>query len=349
LNIQGKLPYLGKEIKESEWVSVRIFEHEGSYSDTFRPDYINFKNKVYNNESDCADVMVGLTGVNGIYDEYIKEYNKIESPLKEFPWEVDDPFLKQTEPITSILISIKQLIDIGIATNEIGNFGNTHSKKTNQELKKVENESFKNLYSSKLGGEFDHEIYEYDIILFDEFQYYHSLSFLDWMQRNAYPIPNELQFGKRDDGSLFWVDDPKRKTQSLRKIYKEDNKSPIQSEDEELLYFLSNIYPEIDRLYLGMVKYYKNRTNKKLIDAYENELKEAALSFYDENIRLFTHLKKQYLEQDFIYGIRQKQRKATIGKILKIMVDKLLSHVSTTQDIITDANSLYELAFKICR
>ena len=182
-NYQLNLPYIGTEKTVHGYIRAQIGNHEEWTLYPFRPLYSEFKSKVYNAEDDCVSVLVGVVRPNGIYKFYMEkeqELGELYYQKSDDEWITklhDDPRQDFALKINHLFMEIQKMIRQGLASGEIGVC--------------LQDEPFQELEENDL---------------FRDDRYFHSLSFLKWMQRNGFPIPDELRFHENKQGQLEYVD-----------------------------------------------------------------------------------------------------------------------------------------------
>lgn len=209
------------------------------------PDYSSFKEPVHNKEDACVDVLVGLSGCNYFYEMFENEMSERWTTHKNrYPEKshIDRAFefqeniqVKRFHDVEMLFNDIKEKIEIGIASGNIGDF-------------------------------VEREVPFEDEYLFRRDRYYDSFSFLNWMKRNGYPIPEELKFYKNESGEFEWVT-------PLETIM-----PPYKSKDlnEQLNEFLKHVKPDIDTFYEKFAHQLKvNEYKDKLKNSYQEYAKSA--------------------------------------------------------------------------
>lgn len=140
-----------------------------------RPDYTRFKSNDYNSESDCVDVLIGMDS-NTLHR--VVEEKKKEASLKKCLYSMDNK-ARTLRDTGSFLHDIKEKIEIGkLVPDGIGGFVDSKFDKPS--------------------------ILEKDF--FKTYTIFKTLPFLLWMQKNGYPIPDELSFQEKN-GKLSWEKD----------------------------------------------------------------------------------------------------------------------------------------------
>lgn len=178
MDIKKQLPKIGKENKHGE---CDIGEHEFSKIFSIRPDYNKFKSKQYNRENDCVAVIIGFINPSTIYQIYDERQAQLIKEGKDSIFDqIEDQRWIDSSGINELLLEIKTLIEIGEATKEIGT-------------------TLANEYPDGRPDSFKNALFPWD-------RYHHSLSFLNWMKKNSYPIPDELMFRENRQGQLEYVD-----------------------------------------------------------------------------------------------------------------------------------------------
>lgn len=187
MNFKKELPKLGKNIDDeiSFCVDKQYSKspiHQVSFEKEFRPDYEKLKSKKFNLEIDCVSMIVGLKypdqalfvfkkATKGARKAY---QNSIEESEKTMNY---DHYCYFSELI-DLFREIRRDVDIGLKNGEIIHDGEDFSGR---------------VLSTK--RDFSH------ILSCD------TLSFLNWMQSQGYPIPKELAIGKNDHAETVWADD----------------------------------------------------------------------------------------------------------------------------------------------
>jgi hypothetical protein len=179
-----RLPYLGTEIIKKNHREVCIGNNEESKIYSNRPDYRAFKNRVYNTEIECVEVLIGFVSPNSVLnlcEDRLLKWGKEDT--YHFDSALTDQRFIDTNEIISLLIKIKDIMDTGSVIGEMG---------------AVVDKTFKD--------ELDQARSQKELILFSRWRQYSSLDYLNWFQKNSFPIPDELKFHKNADGQLEYVD-----------------------------------------------------------------------------------------------------------------------------------------------
>jgi hypothetical protein len=133
-------------------------------------------------------------------------------------------------------------------------------------------------------------------------------------------------------------------------IVKPEKKEYTGTSEEKLHQVLIDYYSEIVLLYSGFTKNFVNNTDMSIANGDTRDFKRLALSFLSDkkNKKYFHFLKKEHIESDNIYEIRVRQRRATVGKILKIVIEKELPKVALDRTLKIQGNALFDLAKALC-
>lgn len=321
----GNLPKLGVK-KDSG--SCFLLDKE-----IWRPEYNRIKDKQLISLKDCICILLGIDDLSLIVsiDNHL---DYITEEQGRYLWEDDFyilPFVPADNSFRDVIVTAKYREGWRDVISFIKDF-----------IEKIIRASETGIidlvsYSTLMGNHFhlrDIKTHRY---------YFKTLPFLKWAKEAGYEIPLELDFVENADGTLQWSDSYTRHNIKSDKI---DNSSEM-STKEKLYQNLKNFYPEVNLLYSGLINLLKSNTNKTVANADKEELKKSALTFYSQNQSLFKSLKREHIEPDSIYDIVGKQKKATAGKILKIIINTELPYILVDPKIKTDANSLYELANKL--
>lgn len=169
--------------------------------------------------------------------------------------------------------------------------------------------------------------------------YFKTLPLLKWAKESGYVIPNELSFKELRDGTLKW-DDSEYDCGTNEYSRNSQELTP----EENLKSLLLDFFPEVENLWNGIKEEFKKKPGnfKSIASANADDLKGCALKYFDKIN--FKHLKIEYIDEDYIYEITDRQKRSTVGKILKIVVQNNLSMLLSK--IPTSGNKLYSLASK---
>lgn len=190
MNIKNQLPYLGTEQDDR---SLKINEHITiKKNDWDRPDYDDFKSKVCQSEFECANVLTGISNIDSV--KLIVDGLNQKLEIKEKPYlrsMIESPKWLAYFDFYCCMTDIRETIDLGVKTGELKAI----------DINENDGESI-----SDYGPNF----------YFNPYIYYDVLQFLNWMKKNSFPIPDELQLYERDDGALVRLEgvqgDPSKST-----------------------------------------------------------------------------------------------------------------------------------------
>ncbi|MBA3009730.1 MAG: hypothetical protein KKF12_12220 [Proteobacteria bacterium] len=173
MDIKEQLPKIGKDVNGHV-----EFEENVPIKKCTRPDYKALSSQKYQDEETCVEFIIGLRQPSLIYAG--AEWAQTKSLEKKegtgvYP-DIDAKKYIRSSEVTGLLLEIKHIIDIGVMTKEILSY--------TMDDKNQPDDSEKRLFSI--------------------YKYYHLLSFLNWMKKNSFPIPDELVFHKNKDGELQW-------------------------------------------------------------------------------------------------------------------------------------------------
>ncbi|MFA5904636.1 MAG: hypothetical protein WC836_11940 [Desulfobacula sp.] len=170
--IKDQLPYLGEnDYDDGGYVK---FDKDFPIQIGIRPNYDEFKKKEFHKMVICAEMLIGLKGLDFLEkisgEKYSKIVKEVQSEEKKETILNNGKFWACDE-VLKLLDEMEQTTIVGIKTGKI-------------------------------------PFVEYDL---DgppgEFEYHcHGLSFLSWMSKNGYQIPKELSFHEKPDGALSWGD-----------------------------------------------------------------------------------------------------------------------------------------------
>jgi hypothetical protein len=239
MDLKQDLPKIGQVTGENLHYEV---DGESIYIGR-RPDYADFKNKPYQDEETCVSVLLGISKPNALLLYFERRMDSLSIKDKE-----NDPSYGLYRQLVDLFQSIRNAIDIGIATKEIGKV---------PETEETELQFMRKLHTPAYGPE-----YRVEHCLNCKFscnRFFNTLYFLSWMQENRYPIPEEIAFEKSDNGDLVWID---RQIENQRtvKLSKETPSLPLHSTnpDERLEEILTLFKPDIEHFY----KYLKRTLQK---------------------------------------------------------------------------------------
>lgn len=177
MDLKKELPKLGKDVPDG--VDFGIDKKTMVYS--LRPDYAEFKKKKYNKEVRCVAVLVGFLAPNTVHKICLERWWEFMNGPHHGLDQIGNPRFSFLGSAVGIFSDIREIIDIGIATNEIGRV--------------LENDP------KLLKEEFESDT------MFSRNRWFDTLPFLNWMRQNGYPIPDELAFDAGVDGELYWIND----------------------------------------------------------------------------------------------------------------------------------------------
>jgi hypothetical protein len=157
-----------------------------------RPNYAEFKSKPYQDEETCVSVLLGISKPNALLLSLVRRMNSLSIKDKG-----NDPAYRLYRQLVNLFQSIRETIDIGIETGDIGKVSET---------KENDMQVMFRLHSSAMSAEPDIEFtYNFLNCEFLSSRYFDTLGFLNWMQENGFPIPDELAIDKDRDGQSFWA------------------------------------------------------------------------------------------------------------------------------------------------
>jgi len=191
MDLTKELPRLGKETK-----SGRVYyEVDGkSYPIGRRPDYADFNknNGGYQDEETCVSVILGISNPNALLLSFVRwEYSPSCNGTE------NEPKRELYMQLKKLFKRIRKDIDIGIATGDIGKVS---------EIKEDDAQAMRELYSLVMSKESNVELAYKDLnCKFLNNRIFNSLGFLSWMQKNGYPIPEELAIEKNGHGETVWA------------------------------------------------------------------------------------------------------------------------------------------------
>lgn len=319
----GHLPYLGERNVNGDCFLLD--------KKIYRPDYDRIKADPTISLKNCICILLGIDDFSFISKIY-GDLEFITEEQERYSWKDDFVILPETEanePFTKTVATMKYRE----GWQDIISYTKDFISKINREL---EEGNLKRVDHNALSGH--HNFSFLDINQETHKCDFETLPFLKWAKESGYEIPDELAFKENDDLTQHRADSH---TDHIIESDQTDDSSNISTE-EKLHQHLRIFYPEVDFLYIGLTKLFKSNTGRSIAHATKEELKENALAFYSQNQSMFKHLKRKHIESDDIYDISVKQKKASAGKIL----------YRTVMDFVpkdrTNANSLYEIAYKLC-
>lgn len=202
--IKDQLPYIGKEINgRIQWRNGHILKGGR------RPDYISFKSKTYQTLWTCIDMIMGLFDTKRLYaivekqrqsaivkiaDKVMNKYSEnIYKEIKTVSHKeaeslydaiemILDPVDKEALAIHRNIYDILELISLGVAEKKIP------FTKANDLLVVNQIKSSPTVSDVYLDG----------------------LASLKWVKQHSFPIPKELPFAEKEDGSLCWIETDKK-------------------------------------------------------------------------------------------------------------------------------------------
>ncbi|MCF8112487.1 MAG: hypothetical protein K9K21_01400 [Desulfotignum sp.] len=180
MNLRSQLPKLGKDYSKNgvnfvaliaEGVPHGVDITLGRYH--ARPNYTTLKRE-YNTENDCVSILVGMMSPSDIIFPFEIMRKDDWGNYMDSENESDRQLIILSGPLVALFKEIREYIDLGLRRKEIKSDGER--------------------LSDDMDGFFSFSMW------------LNTLDFLYWMQRNGYPIPDELAIEKNSQGELVWAD-----------------------------------------------------------------------------------------------------------------------------------------------
>lgn len=181
--IKDQLPYLGENDYDDGGYPGVKFDKDFPIQIGIRPNYDEFKKKEYHKMVICAEMLIGLKGLDLLEEISNKKADKI----------------------------LKEVQSIGPIENLLNNGKFWACDEVLKLLDEMEQTTIVGIKAGKI------PFVEYDLNgPPGEFEYHcHGLSFLSWMKKNGYQIPKELSFYENENGVLQWGEGGKNSNLSI--------------------------------------------------------------------------------------------------------------------------------------
>ena len=205
MDFADQLPYLGLEQSDGSLQIGNILNiPSGKW---VRPDYKDFRARGVQNETTCAEILLGLPLINFYYSFFKEGKKKAEDILKiSGPLEGSENAVGEYADALLVLLRIREMIDNGVLSNRLDQLDH----RSPEEKERIE------LLDQKF--------------LFRPYYQYNVMEFLSWAHYYGYTIPKELDFDADETHE-------KRNTdfdgfiKSVRINYENDSQVSIQGPD----------------------------------------------------------------------------------------------------------------------